>query len=861
MTMLCHKIEPLLTRYLLGDLDKATEAEVREHLSACDDCRAAVHDLEPTLGLLRDALAARSHAVERLSVEHRSRIFKARRHRIIQWPVKRIVEIAAVFVVCFTLAGLFLPSLLRTKQGAQRVKEMHLLNGKFNEIDRLLVSDASDNGARGKKEMSAKPARPTEMAKAREQIGIHRSEYGSYSLKGQEAERHEKRSVVGGGLESGGGIGSGDEGALGRLSLSTLQGEIVPKEEIAWEKRLPLSVAKKGDMAEAGKVPVSTKVPLPKSEVTRLAVSAPSAVVRAEPPQGAPAVKIGESKISTDMSSKSSAARIQRLVNVREFQKSREISGSGRADVSGTPVDTRLYSQLEGKDETTARAADAEKGLKDKDTGALVSDDGYIVAEVKEERLKKSEESKEKKEKIVIGKEEPEAPSKFAPVQINPFVETELNPFSTFSIDVDTASYTLARNYMIHGKLPPAEAVRTEEFVNFFDYAYKAPVNRMFAVYTECAPTPFGRSLYLLKIGVKGRHLGREESRPAILTFLIDTSGSMSTADRIGLVKKALHLLLTRLGPNDQVAIVQYDSRARLVLEHTPASEKARILEKINRIQTSGSTNLEQGMKLAYEVAAANFVAGAVNRVLILSDGVANLGTVAAEQILKNVEAYRKQGIYCSVYGFGMGTYDDTMLESLANKGDGAYVFIDSVDEARRVFVDELAATLNVIGSDVKIQVEFNPSRVKRYRQLGYENRRLRKQDFRDDKIDAGEVGSGQSVTALYEIELRGSSRDPIGVVRLRYRDANTGTVEEISRPIRADTIRPRFEDSSVQFRLAASVTAFAEILRGSPYMAENDTEDVARVLRPVALELSLDRRVQELLRLVQGAGSMPRAE
>ncbi|MBI3986580.1 MAG: von Willebrand factor type A domain-containing protein, partial [Lentisphaerae bacterium] len=352
--------------------------------------------------------------------------------------------------------------------------------------------------------------------------------------------------------------------------------------------------------------------------------------------------------------------------------------------------------------------------------------------------------------------EEPVLKPKFKPAAFNPFVEASANPFSTFSIDVDTASYTLCRNYMLNGKLPPPEAARTEEFVNFFDYAYPAPARRTFAVQAECAPTPFGRGTQWLRLGVKGRHLGREENRASALTLLIDTSGSMSTPDRMGLLKQALRLLVDKLGPNDRVAVVQYDSHARLVLEHTPVSEKAKILEAIERLDTTGSTNLEEGMNLAYATAARAFLAGGINQVLILSDGAANLGAVAAEDILKRVDAYRRQGIQCSVYGFGMGTYDDAMLETLADKGDGRYAFIDSLDEARRVFVDELSATLNTIASDVKIQVEFNPARVKRYRQLGYENRALTKEQFRDDKVDAGEVGSGQSVTALYELELRG---------------------------------------------------------------------------------------------------------
>jgi Ca-activated chloride channel family protein len=444
---------------------------------------------------------------------------------------------------------------------------------------------------------------------------------------------------------------------------------------------------------------------------------------------------------------------------------------------------------------------------------------------------------------------------------VNPVVETKKNAFSTFSIDVDTASYTLARNYMLKGFLPPAESVRTEEFVNFFDYAYKAPVNKTFAIYTECAPTPFGRGLNLLKIGVEGKHLGREQERRSVLTLLIDTSGSMSTPDRIGLLRRSLRMLIDTLHPDDTVAIVQYDSHARLVLDQTVVSEKAKILAALDSLQTSGSTNLEEGMREAYRIAARRFKPGASNRVLLLSDGVANLGSTEAPQILKDMEQYRKQGIFCSVFGFGIGTYNDDMLQTLADKGDGTYAFIDSAEEAKRVFVDEIGATLNVVASDTKIQVEFNPDRVKSFRQLGYENRQLKKEEFRNDSVDAGEVGSGQSVTALYELELHGRNDQPVGVVRVRYRDTATGKVEEFEKPIQASDVTRTFEETGARFKLAAAVAELSEILRGSDYARGSSYADVAAVLRPAALELNLDSLVQELLGLLQSAGSMPRAD
>lgn len=459
----------------------------------------------------------------------------------------------------------------------------------------------------------------------------------------------------------------------------------------------------------------------------------------------------------------------------------------------------------------------------------------------------------------IVPEPEEETPSVFLPAGHNPWVDVDDERFSTFSIDVDTAAFTLTRKYIREGFLPPPEAVRTEEFVNFFDYQYPAPSGDTFAVYPQIIPAPFG-SGHLLKIGVKGRRLGREEQRPAVLTLVIDTSGSMNTPDRLGLVKQSLRMLIDRLAPQDRVAVIQYASRGRLVLEHTPAAEKETILAALDRLAIAGSTHLEQGLQLGYQQAAAGFVPGAENRVLLLSDGMANLGSDNAAQILERVAAYRKQGITISVFGFGIGNYNDPMLETLADKGDGVYRFIDSLDEARRVFVDDLAATLNVIARDVKIQVEFNPARVKHYRQLGYENRQLTTEQFRDDTVDAGEVGSGQSVTAMYKLQLDGDHALPFGFVRVRYRDVRTGRVEEIERPLNASDLLGGRSEVPVHVRLAATAAEFAEILRGSPFVEGHSYQDVAGVLRPVAMELHLDPRVQELMRMVQAAGSLPRA-
>jgi Ca-activated chloride channel family protein len=447
------------------------------------------------------------------------------------------------------------------------------------------------------------------------------------------------------------------------------------------------------------------------------------------------------------------------------------------------------------------------------------------------------------------------------PLPVNPFVAANVEPFSTFAMDVDTASYALTRQALRAGALPEPERVRTEEVVNAFDYGDTAPERTVFRVYQDGAQSPFGAGLQLLRIGVKGRRLGREEQRPAMLTFVIDVSGSMSQPDRIGFARLALTSLLEHVSSRDRIQIIAYSDHAQLVLEPVAATEKARVIAAFERLQCNGSTNLEEGLMQAYEQAAKGFVPGAENRVILLSDGVANLGADCAQEILDKVAANRKQGITCSVFGVGSGTYNDRMLEELANRGDGVYRFLDSEAAVTTAFVDDLAATLNTIAKDAKIQVEWNPAVVRQYRQLGYENRALQKEQFRDDTVDAGEVGSGQSVTALYELELapEAAADAALGTVRIRYQRTDTGKVEEIEATLAASTVLRPAHAASAYFRVAASAAEFAELLRGSPHAAGGSFDAVADYLRPAVLGLSLDTRVKELLDLVAAAAALKR--
>ncbi|MGD9100183.1 MAG: von Willebrand factor type A domain-containing protein, partial [Anaerolineae bacterium] len=339
---------------------------------------------------------------------------------------------------------------------------------------------------------------------------------------------------------------------------------------------------------------------------------------------------------------------------------------------------------------------------------------------------------------------------------VNPFLDTEDEPLSTFAIDVDTASYAMARRYLRDGYLPHKDSVRVEEFINYFrqDYAPPGDPQAAFAIHLEGAPSPFGGERhYLLRIGLQSYRIPDEQRQDAALVFVIDVSGSMNAENRLELVKRALRLLAQELRPTDTVGLVVYGSQGRVILEPTPVNQGETILAAIERLQPSGSTNAEEGLVLGYRMAAQHYKPGAINRVILCSDGVANVGNTGPDSILKQIRDHAAQGITLSTVGFGMGNYNDVLMEQLADDGNGNYAYVDTLTEARRVFVHNLTSMLQVIAQDTKVQVQFDPQVVSRYRLLGYENRDIANEDFRDDEVDAGEVGVGHSVTALYELK------------------------------------------------------------------------------------------------------------
>lgn len=432
------------------------------------------------------------------------------------------------------------------------------------------------------------------------------------------------------------------------------------------------------------------------------------------------------------------------------------------------------------------------------------------------------------------------AGDRYAPIVENAFLEVKNAPLSTFSIDVDTASYSKVRMYLMQqGVLPRPDAVRIEELVNYFTYEYAPPTDeRPFAAHLEVAECPWTPAHRLVRVGIKGKEIDRDRRPASNLVFLLDVSGSMNHPNKLPLVKQGMKMLVDQLSENDSVAIVVYASATGLVLEPTSGDHKQVILDALDRLHAGGSTNGGAGIQLAYQTALDHFIRGGVNRVILCTDGDFNVGVTGTDELVRMAEQNAKTGVFLSVLGFGMGNHNDAMLEQISGKGNGNYAFIDTEAEARKVLVEQMAGTLVTIAKDVKIQVEFNPRQVAAYRLIGYENRILAAQDFNDDKKDAGEIGAGHTVTALYEIVPAGAASDvrppPVDDLRyqtkgepneaaqsgelltlkIRYKQPDGDTSTKLEFPARDEG--KRFGQASKDFRFAASVASFGMLLRDS---------------------------------------------
>jgi Ca-activated chloride channel family protein len=441
---------------------------------------------------------------------------------------------------------------------------------------------------------------------------------------------------------------------------------------------------------------------------------------------------------------------------------------------------------------------------------------------------------------------------------INPTIDTEEEAFSSFALDVDTASYALARAALERGEMPDESAIRIEEFLNAFDYDYPTPSGGDFAVFTEVVPSPHRPGYHVLQVGLQAREIADKDRAPANLVFVIDVSSSMALESRLQLVQDALTAMLARMGPRDRIAIVSYGTTAEVVLEPTPGDRHDAIAEAIAKLAPRGSTDVDAGLRLGYTLATKSLVAGGINRVLLFSDGVVTSGPDAAEELLAHVAEAAARGVTISTMGVGVDNYDDVLLEQLADRGNGNYVYIDRLAEAERVLVRNLSGTLQVVARDAKIQVEFDPKIVARYRLLGYENRGLSTDAFANDSTDAGEIGPGHSVTALYEVQLR-DDLAAFGKVRLRYLLPYTSLPRTLELPLVLDGVRPLDARGSPPVRVALVVAALAEKLRGSYWIRDVAWADIQRWFAELPPDVTARPEVAELGEMIDAAARQDR--
>jgi Ca-activated chloride channel family protein len=454
----------------------------------------------------------------------------------------------------------------------------------------------------------------------------------------------------------------------------------------------------------------------------------------------------------------------------------------------------------------------------------------------------------------------------FSETGLNPYVSTSRDHLSTFGLDVDTASYTLARSYVNNGNLPDPAGVRVEEWVNSFDQGYAAPETGTFAIHSDGVPAPFltgstSESEVLLRVGVKARTVTRAQRQDASLTFVIDTSGSMQEDGKLEMVKSALRLLVDQLRPSDRVAIVAFSTEARVVLPSTNGDNRDRIMGAIDELQPEQTTNVEAGLSLGYSLARESMLEGGINRVILASDGVANVGATSASAILADVSRDAAAGIQEVSIGVGFGNYNDALLEQLADKGDGFYAYINNVDEAHRVFVEKLVSTIDTVALDAKAQVDFNPDVVAEYRLIGYENRAIADQDFRNNNVAAGAIGAGHAVTALYGLKLRErvGAGNRVATVSVRWTDPSTKGATEIAQDVTGADITGSWGDADPHLRLDTLVAAAAETFRGSPWISDFSLAQLADAARNVRNDLPRTSQVDDFLTMLDQSSRLAR--
>lgn len=510
----------------------------------------------------------------------------------------------------------------------------------------------------------------------------------------------------------------------------------------------------------------------------------------------------------------------------------------------GGDAEAEIVTDAGGVDEDAADAAvagaDDEEAMEDDSEESEDSDEGESASEAPADGGFFEEPDRDQEED-----------NTFEDYGVRSFIDTADDPLSTFALDVDTASYSIARQWLGQGSLPPQDSVRVEEFVNSFDYDYPAP-NDGLTIVAEGGPSPFDPDNIIVAVGVQAEVVSDADRPAASLVFVIDTSGSMGQDNRLELVKTSLIGLVQELDRDDTVAIVTYSDGADVLLEPTSARNDDEIIEAIEELQPNGSTNLEAGLEAGYDLANDAFQRNGINRVILASDGVANVGLTDPDGLVNMIRDDADEGIQLVTVGVGMGNFNDVVMETLADDGDGFYAYVDTEEEADKLFNEDLVSTLLTVAIDGKIQVDFDPDVVESYRLLGFENRAVLDDDFRNDDVDAGELGAGHQVTAIYELKLVDDPRgNRLGTASLRWEDPETRDVRETRLELATSIVEDRWSNTSDDFRLAVTVAAFAEILRGSPFADDVSLDQVAEEAEAIA---GRDDEVRQLVDLIRDA-------
>ena len=896
--MKCSKTARLMTDMLAGELSAIQAKQLEEHLTACENCRKEFDELRDIWNLTGDALRQNTNELK-LSDAHRKEIFEAAAELPTlklskKMPARfRWLELAASiiigFIVLSIMLGMLLPALHSDREKARKIScESELKQAKL----KLEQDTEDDQGRFSKKEKinkkveiyaerkyipAAKSSMPSSGGLAAEAPSSSAVAASPVLESADSLEVRAKEDVSYG--ASGGGAQAGED-ASARLDRDSesIDNKRVSDSIYKLEKGAVINApsapgnfepdnqkdSSDGNLRQIAAKPAEAAVPQALGYISAMR-DEKSSVASAPPPQAPKVITLRKAlkKSKSNLSSQTYAAGTTAVTDKMDRtelkpalpppQKSlklaeeKEMLSAACKESAELPVSEAFKVNLKLWNLTTVE--DVHDFLKSRNVpvpAEILIDPAANTIQFKapEEmilRLKGIIETLNAEEKRLKDFKDG-----------LPFIKTESKPFSTFSIDTDTASYLTAKKNINRGIRPDPSKIRAEDFINYFDYHYRSPENGVFAVNMESAPAPFRPQNTLLRIGVQGKRLGPNINSASVYTVLLDTSGSMAYGDRMELAINALKLLAAKMTPYDRLSLVVCGGKTNVLVNGRMKTYNT-LDVAIKAIEAGGVSDFYNGLQKAYELAAVNYRAGAWNRVVIITDGIVKLEPGARAAIIRNIEKRRINGISNIVIGLG-GDGDDKLLEEIASTGDGSYVFVDTGNDVKELFSANFEARFREIARDVKIQVEFNPENVTEYRQIGYENRQLSKADFRNDSVDAGEVGSGQSVTALYELRLKpGLKPDAaIATTRIRYKNADDMQVEEKSFGIDAGSIGKNFEAATPGFKLASFAAEFAEGLEYPETQNIATPSGVAVKLRQLYISnYGMDEKVRELLDVI----------